>query len=112
MSNRNFIIECRDVYFKKITPASELTRRSLEYLELIDVAREIVAKKGLEFFSFYFQEGQYFVDLWTAHIILEYMEPDKTLKEQSINIIRNYSTSTFSPEVAIEEQEWLLRNRY
>ncbi len=52
-------------------------------------------------------EGQYFIQLWTAHLILEYGRPDEELKKRCLDEIKKYANSSFLPEVEGQEQQWL-----
>jgi hypothetical protein len=52
-------------------------------------------------------EGQYFINLWAAHLMLEYGKPNKSQKEQCLEIIKRYTDNPLAPEAAIEEKIWL-----
>lgn len=54
-----------------------------------------------------FQEGQYFIPLWTAHLILDYGQPNHNLKETCLNKIKDYIDNPFAREVEAEEKAWL-----
>ena len=45
-------------------------------------------------------EGQYFIQLWTAHLFLEYGQPNEELKRRSLDEIEKYADSTLSPKIA------------
>lgn len=55
-------------------------------------------------------EGQYYIDLWAAHMLLEYGETDKFEIQIPLKIIREYAQNAQSPEVALEEKVWVSLN--
>jgi hypothetical protein len=61
----------------------------------------------IEYFSGFFQEGQYFIELWTAHLILEYGKPSGQLEEKSIEIIQKYAQDSLDSDVILEERNWI-----
>jgi len=52
-------------------------------------------------------EGQYFIQLWTAHLILEYGHPDLELKNRCLDEIIKYADNSLAPRVATQEKQWL-----
>ena len=45
-------------------------------------------------FALYFMEGQYFIQLWTAHLFLKYGQHNEELKRRSLDEIEKYADST------------------
>ncbi len=52
-------------------------------------------------------EGQYLVQLWTVHFILEYGTLDQELTKVCLEEIEKYSEIELLPVVAIQEKDWL-----
>ena len=106
-----YIMQCRENTFKGITPASTEKYNTPGYKAIINLGKQYIEDGGIAEFSRNFQGDQYFVELWTAHIIFEYGNPDLKLKAQCVEIIKSYSDNPLSPEVSLEELEWLKRHR-
>jgi hypothetical protein len=77
------------------------------YKTLIDIARYYFENDLYDDFAQYFMEGQYFIQLWTAHLILEYGQPDLKLKKRCLDEIINYTDNPLAPDVSIQEKKWL-----
>ena len=105
-----FLGQCRISYFKKITPANRLYFNTEEYLKLAEIAKAFFKEGKIEEFSGFFREGHYFVQLWAAHLILEFGQPANSLKKQCIDIIIEYSNHPIDHTIAVEEQNWLKEN--
>ena len=103
----SYTIKCRELYFKCINPSNPLSIHKREYTELIDIANQEIKKVGIELFSCYFQEMQYRVDLWTAHILYEREDVSSEIKNDCLSIIKNYSTTLLNIDLAKEEENWL-----
>ena len=52
-------------------------------------------------------EGQYLIELWTAHLILEYGQPSLNLRKRCLDEIIKYSDNSLSPKVAEQEKQWV-----
>jgi len=105
-----YLLICKSNYFSKIYPTDNISKDSPGYKTLQLIAQSFFDEEKHIDFAGFLMEAQYFVDLWTAHLILEYGNPDKKLSEECIAIITEYSTSTLNTEVAIQERNWL--NKY
>ena len=55
-------------------------------------------------------EYQYWVDLWTAHLLLEYGQPNESLAKKCLQIIKKHSDTPIDPELAAQEKDWLKMN--
>jgi hypothetical protein len=106
----NFLMQCKANYFNKITPSNDKVISDKGYQNLIRIAKAYFNIGEINDFAGYFQEGQYFVALWTAHLIIEYGKPDELLKTDALAVIRKYSDNPLAPDVANEEKLWLERN--
>lgn len=107
-----YIIKCRENYFKGITPANSDCYDLPDYKELIEIGNEHVAKLGIDGFAGYFQEGQYFINLWTAHIIVDGTKANEAQNAACIEIIKRYADGSLDLKVRQEEKTWLIVNGY
>ncbi|WP_443938773.1 hypothetical protein [Pedobacter sp. MW01-1-1] len=105
-----FLLQCKSNYFKGITPSNSIYEETDEYKVLIEVGIKYFKENGLEEFAFFLRESQYFVALWTAHIILKYGEPAVSLAVECINTIKEYSEHPVNLKISLEEKKWLERN--
>ncbi|MBK0384526.1 hypothetical protein I5M32_16310 [Pedobacter sp. SD-b] len=105
--NASYLFYCRENYFNNIRPADQNSKNKLTFKKLIDIANLYFQNDRQDEFAGYLMEGQYFVQLWTAHLIIEFGKPNKELKKRCLEEIEKYSESTLSPEVAIQEKNWL-----
>lgn len=102
-----FLITCKDNYFAGIRPADDNSRNKEGYKALIQIAQSFFSNNKEEDFAGFFMEYQYCVNLWTAHLILEYGQPAKKLIEECLEIIKRHSESELDPELAMQEKNWL-----
>ena len=102
-----FLLKCKENYFKGIRPANPASKRLPDYDFLVSMAKDYFLNNDEYAFSQFFMEGQYLIDLWTAHLILEYGKPSFHLKEECLEIIKKYSTSPLNESVAKEESDFL-----
>jgi hypothetical protein len=102
-----FIIQCRTNYFSGIRPAHQQSKNTDGYNALVQIAKDYFDADRYDDFSGNFMEGQYFINLWAAHLTFEYGQPNESQKEQCLEIIKRYSDNPLAPEVAIEEKIWL-----
>lgn len=105
-----YIMQCRYNTLNGITPSNREKNSTAAYKAVIDIGKKYISERGVPEFTGHFQGEHYFIELWTAHIIFEYGNPDPDLKAQCIEIIKEYSDNPLSPEVSIEEREWLKKN--
>lgn len=105
-----YLVKCKENYLKGITPSNSRQIEEEAYKETVAIAIACIKTYGVENFSSFFQESQYLVNLWTAHFILKYANPDDKLKSKSLEVIKNYSSTPLAPKLAEEEKVWLLEN--
>jgi len=103
----SYIIQYKLNYFSGINPAGENARETEGYQKLVRFAKSYFDTNKYDDFAAFLQEGQYFINLWTAHLILQYGQPNETLKQMCLKIIRQYTDNPLAPDVAIEEKIWL-----
>ncbi|WP_298708784.1 hypothetical protein [uncultured Chitinophaga sp.] len=105
----DYISQCRENFFLGITPSCDSCQTQEGYVKLDRIAAQLMADIGALEFSGYFQESQYLVDLWTAHMILKHADVNLELKNKCLSIIKDYSTTPLSETVAKEESLWLAK---
>lgn len=108
--SNNFLIQCKQNYFEGITPSNTLNRSKEGYKKIVLYAQEYFNKNNYNEFAGYLMEGQYFIALWAAHLLLEYGEPNEDLTRIAIKTIIRYSDNPLAPNVAEEERLWLNSN--
>jgi hypothetical protein len=106
-NNSSYLFYCKQYYFLKINPADSKSRNSKEYKTLVEIAKLYFENNMQSDFASYLMEYQYIVQLWTAHLILEYGNPDKELKTACLDEIKNYSETPLDKELASQEKIWL-----
>jgi len=102
-----YLLVCKEYYKNGVIPAISLQNRDENYNEIRELALQIIRENGIMFFSDFFQEGQYLVQLWTAHLIMEDINASDELKRSSLLIIQDYSDNPLVPKVSEAENLWL-----
>ena len=101
------MVACRTNYFNDIRPADPLAKKQGGYLEATSIARNyFTAGKAAEFHA-YLSETKYLADLWAAHLVLEYGDPDTVLAKECLELVERYAASAFDAQLAAQEQQWL-----
>lgn len=103
----DFINECKGNYFKNITPGNKSLVQNESYQRLVNIAIDFFTNNKIEEFTQLFFEGKYYIELWAAHFILEYGKPDNKTEAKAIEIVKKYSQSPLSIQVADEEKDWI-----
>ena len=102
-----FLITCKKNYFDKVTPSNKESRHKEGYQRLVAIAKEYFSNNEYGKFAGFFQEGQYFIALWAAHLILEYGTGVQEINIAALNVIKKYSDNPLAEDVANEEKQWL-----
>ena len=113
MKNNNFTVYlelCKKFYQSGNTPLSGNIKTRNEYEKFTQISQALLSE-DFEAFSGLLQEGMYYVNLWTAHFIVEY-KPDSKIKEKAIEIIKRYAFKGLNNRIREEEAEWLKSNGY
>jgi len=105
-----FLFTCKRNYFERITPSNRNSQLKEGHKRIVAIAKEYFEKGEYIEFAGFFQEGQYLIPLWAAHMLLEYGYPSADLIDASINVIKRYSNNPLAPDVADEERDWLKNN--
>jgi hypothetical protein len=103
----SYIVQCKQNYLSGIYPAGKGSKDKAGYELLVKIAKSYFDKNLYNDFASYFMEGQYLIQLWTAHLILEYGHPNEQLKNKCIDEIKKYADSSLLPEVSEQERRWL-----
>lgn len=106
----SFLLICKQNYFDKVTPSNDQSRLSEGYQKASNIAKEYFRNGKEEEFVGFFQEGQYFIGLWAAHLLLEYSTSNNNHVRSALKVIKNYTDNPLALEVAKEEKEWLNAN--
>ncbi len=109
--NSSYLHYCKEFYFLNIRPSNEENRESKEYKLLVEIANLYFKNNLHDNFAGYLMEYQYLVQLWTAHLILEFGNPDDNLIKVCLNEIIKYSKTPLDLTLAKEETKWLNDNK-
>jgi hypothetical protein len=102
-----FLSTCKQNYFDRITPANRTNRSKEGYKKIVAISSDYFKRGEYLVFAGFFQEGQYFIALWAAHMLVEYGSPDQELMIEAINVIKRYTENPLAPGVADEEKQWI-----
>lgn len=102
-----YLFSCKENHLNAIRPADTNSKNLEGYKKLVAVAKTYFENNQLDNFADYFQEYQYAVNLWTAHLIIEYGQPDNRLLNRCLEIIESYSDTPLDETLAKEEKKWL-----
>lgn len=80
---------------------------SENYLKLVDIAKSYFSNDETDVFCEYLKDGQYFIQLWAAHLLIEYGQPSDFWKNKALQVIKLYTDNPLAPEVAREEKQWV-----
>lgn len=103
----SFMVACRTNYFNDIRPTDPGARKTGGYNEAVTIAKAYFKEGRGEAFRAYLAETKYLADLWAAHLLLEYGQPEAALMRECLGVIERYAASTFDAALAREEQLWL-----
>lgn len=106
-----YLFQCKANYFDNIRPSNEKTFENESVNKLVNIAKYYFENDKKEEFLKFFAEYQYCVNLWTAHLVLEYGNPNKEEKERALKIIERYSETPLNEKLAMEEKQWLINYR-
>ncbi len=79
-----FLVQCKQNYFDRIFPADSNAKETKGFQILKEIAQSYFAKNQYKEFEDFFMEGQYLIQLWAAHLILEYGTPTEILKQKCL----------------------------
>ena len=102
-----FMWTCKEIYFQGIRPCSSGVEHHKLVLRLKEIVTIYQKEDKLEDFKGHFQESQYCVNLWAAHLLIDLDNIDQKTKNLCLEEIKSYSTTPLDPELAKQEMEWL-----
>jgi hypothetical protein len=111
----SYLVSCKNGYLEGIEPFSNHIRKNELYEKLCFLADQL----SLDEFTGYLVEGQYFINLWTAIIILDRFRPktsekliglnnNKSIAEDCLETIEQYSDSFKQDGQFDNYQKWIL----
>lgn len=103
-----YLSQCKENYYGDIRPSNKRSHQEAGYKTLVEIAKDYFVRGEINNFISFFQEYQYCVNLWTAHLIIEFGNPNKKIKQEALEIIKRYSETPLNLELAKEEKNWLL----
>ncbi|MFY0599857.1 MAG: hypothetical protein JXR03_09310 [Cyclobacteriaceae bacterium] len=103
----SYIERCRRLFQEGVTPSNVDYRNTDSFNEFLGFVKEEVETNGLESFYAYTLDGQYYINLWTSHFIIEFYSPINEIKEECLKIINRYANGKLNRKVADEEKVWL-----
>ena len=106
-SAAQYLFTCKSNYLSGIRPADKNSKNAQGYKTLVQIAKTYFANNRYKEFAGFFMEAQYLVNLWTAHLILEFGAPDDNLIDTCIDIIKEYSEGSLDQQVTSQEKKWL-----
>jgi len=85
--NDSFLYTCKENFFLGIHPLS-VDVISLEgYQTLVEISKAFFREGRYELFLNYLQEGKYLCDVWAAHLILKFGNPDASVLAECEKVI-------------------------
>lgn len=105
--NTSFLFTCKENYFLGIYPADNDSIDKPGYKALVQIAKAHFDAGLHSYFMGYFREGRYLIQLWAAHLILEYGCPERDLETQCIEVIQEFIANFSTSEIAEIQKDWL-----
>ncbi len=102
-----FLNLCLEYYKQNILPVRNGQLSLTKSNSLIEVTRQFFSLGNYNEFIWLFRESQYLVNLWAAHLLIEFGNPTEKDRLSSLKIISRYSKTPLNPELAEEETKWL-----
>ena len=81
----SYIVTCRTAFTKSIFPFQFEKSENPIYKKLQQIAFDYRDTNRLQNFCQFLQEGQYYINIWTAYFLLEIFDVDKSLKLVGLN---------------------------
>jgi len=106
-TSSQYLATCKEYYDLKIIPANSIQAKDEDYKKIKALGENIIHQSGINEFAGFFREGQYFIQLWTAHLILENTTATEDLKKYALSVIKDYSDNPLAPIVSEAEAYWL-----
>jgi hypothetical protein len=88
-----YLFYCKSNYKNGVRPSGTDSKNTEGYLKLVEIAKLYFENNLQNKFAEYFAEGSYHVQLWTAHLILDFGQPDLKLEQLCLDEIKKYSAN-------------------
>ena len=85
MNPNSYIVTCKIAYQNNIEPFQFDKRENEIYLKLDEIVTHYKETKTIEDFYSYLQEGQYWINVWTAYFLLEKYDINLSAKLKGLN---------------------------
>jgi hypothetical protein len=102
-----FIMQCRQNTFEGIYPGDQTIKSTKGFSILKEIAQSYFKENKYEEFAGFLMEGHYFIQLWAAHLILEFGSASEELQQKAFEQIKAYTENPLAPHVAEQEKYWL-----
>lgn len=90
--NDSFLYTCKESFFLGVDPLSFEARNSFTYKTLAEIAVTLFVDKKYNYFLNYLGEEKYRCNVWAAHLILEYGNPDMSM----LNMCKEILAASYS----------------
>lgn len=81
----SYIVTCHTAFIAGVLPFQFEKSQQSVYRKLYAIALDYRDKGRLKEFYQFLQEGQYYIDIWTAYFLLEVFDLDKTAKLEGLH---------------------------
>lgn len=102
-----YLLTCKKYYHDGVIPAISVQARDQQYYEIKKISEMIIKERGINSFADFLYESQYFVRLWTAHLIIEEFNISDELKNKSLLVIKSFIGNPLAPKASEPEELWL-----
>lgn len=81
----SYIVICRTAFIAGVLPFQFEKAQHPVYRKLYEIALDYRDKLRLKVFCQFLQEGQYYINIWTAYFLLEVFDLDRSAKLEGLN---------------------------
>ena len=116
----DFLFGCKNLYLTSIHPFDFDKSNLIEYKQILELGKEILAEIGIQNFLGYLMESQYRVSVWVSMIALEYGKPNKdeilnlsgtkTIVDSCLECIMQDEIDPLSAEIVENKKNWVQKN--
>jgi hypothetical protein len=100
--NTSFLFACKESYYSGAIFGTKEAEQSDGYRRIVEIAETYFSAGMYDAIVQYLSEKRYMVQIWSAHIILQYGSPQADLKCKCISIITDFLESE---DMATDEQK-------
>ena len=116
----DFLFGCKNLYWASIHPFDFDKRNLNEYIQIVELGKELLAQRGIQNFLGYLMEYQYRVSVWASMIALEYGKPNQdeiltlngteTIINSCLECIMKDEIEPLSAEIIANKKNWAKKN--